>query len=106
MLPTAVVRPAPGWFVLLDGGVVTLTALVVSPRLDARARQVVPLPSRPVMRALLVGTVVAHVGEAAAAHRTARRHGLPAGAWARQTFAVGFPSLLALRRVVEARRAA
>lgn len=105
MTDPGVVRPALGWFVLLDGGVVALTALVASPGLDARVRRTVPLPPRPALRALLVGTAVAHVGEALAAHRTARHHGLPARAWAGQTFVVGFPSLLALRRTVAERAA-
>ena len=99
---TAVTRPALAWFALLDGGVVALTTLVASPALDARARRLVRLPSRPALRALLLGTLLVHVGEAAAAHRTARRHGLPALGWAGQTFVVGFPSLLALRRAVGA----
>lgn len=100
MTDAPVTRPALAWFALLDGGVIALTSLVVSPALEARARQVLPLPSRQVMKAFLVGTAIVHVGEALAAGRTARRHGLPAGPWARQTFVVGFPSLLALRRAV------
>lgn len=100
MTDTPVTRPALAWFALLDGGALVLTGLVASPALDARVREVVPLPPRPVLRSLLVGTAIVHVGEALAAHRTARRHGLPASAWARQTFVVGFPSLLALRRAV------
>jgi hypothetical protein len=42
---------------------------------------------------------VIHTAEALVAGRLARRRGLPAARWAAQTFAVGFPSLLALRRV-------
>jgi hypothetical protein len=98
MAPPRPTRPALGWFVVLDGGVVALTVLALSPRahaaLDARA----PLPSRPVLRALLGLTAVLHVGEALVARRIATRHQLDGRGWARQTFVAGFPSLVALRR--------
>ena len=61
-------------------------------------RSPVPLPPPRVLRAILAGAVVIHVGESLAAGRQARRRGLPARGWALQTLAVGFPSLLALRR--------
>ena len=92
-------RPKTAWFVLLDGGIVVLTILAVSRPADAAIRRRVPLPPRWAVHALLAGTAVIHVSEAAYAGRTARRHGLPAGPWARQTFAVGFPSLIELGRV-------
>ena len=93
-------RPAWPWFVLLDGGIVTLTALAASEEAHRAASEASPvgLPDRPTLRRMLVATAAIHVGEALVAHRIARRHGLAAGAWARQTFVVGFPSLLALRR--------
>ena len=47
---------------------------------------------------MLVGTTVIHPGEALVAGRLARRRGLPAHGWQLQTFVVGFPSLLALRK--------
>jgi len=56
------------------------------------------LPPREVLQALLVGTALIHAAEALAAGRMARRRGLPARGWRGQTFIVGFPSLLALRR--------
>ena len=61
-------------------------------------RSPVPLPPRRVLRVILAGAVVIHVTEAVAAGRHARRRGLPARGWALQTLAVGFPSLLVLRR--------
>ena len=94
-----VTRPALAWFAVLDGGLVTLAALAASPTLHERVRARVPLPSRSTLRSLLVGTALVHVGEAVSAHRTATRHGLPGRPWATQTFVVGFPSLLALRKV-------
>jgi hypothetical protein len=47
----------------------------------------------------LGATAVIHTAEALAAGSTAHRRGLPARGWMLQTFTVGFPSLLALRRV-------
>jgi len=91
-------RPRLGWFLLLDGGVVALSALSLSEQAHDAASEVVPLPPRPALQRLLVATLGLHVVEALVARRIARRHGLPASRWARQTFVVGFPSLLALRR--------
>lgn len=91
-------RPAPAWFVVLDGGVVALTVLSLSPTAYAAARARTPLPSRAALQALLGATAVLHVGEAAYARRTARALDLDVAGWTRQTFVVGFPSLLALRR--------
>jgi hypothetical protein len=88
------------WFLLLDGGIVVLTQLVFSARAYERATDLSGgvLPPRSALRALLVATAVIHTAEAFAAGRIASRRGLPAGGWRRQTFVVGFPSLLALRR--------
>lgn len=104
MAPVA--RPSLAWFALLDGGVAALTVLTVSPAADAAVRAHVPLPSRPALKALLGVTAFLHVGEALVARRTAARHELPVGPWTRQTFVVGFPSLLALRRTTRAQAAA
>lgn len=95
-----VLRPSWAWFALLDGGIVALVVLsIVEGAYDAvTARIPAPFPSRRTLRAILGGTVVIHVAEAAAAGRHARRRGLPARGWALQTLAVGFPSLFALRR--------
>jgi hypothetical protein len=93
-----VVRPPLGWFAVLDGGVVALTVLALSPSAHAKAQAKVPLPSQRALQGLMGVTAVLHVGEALQAQRLARRHGFPARPWALQTLVVGFPSLLALRR--------
>lgn len=56
------------------------------------------LPPQEALQALLVGTAVIHAAEALAAGRAAKRRGLAPRGWRLQTFVVGFPSLLALRR--------
>ena len=48
---------------------------------------------------MLVGTAAIHVAEAVFAGPMARRRGLSPRGWRRQTLTVGFPSLLALRRI-------
>lgn len=96
-------RPSLAWFAVLDGGVAVLTVLALSPSAHAAVQERTPLPSRPALKGLLGLTAVLHVGEALVARRTASRHGLPLRHWTRQTFLVGFPSLLALRRTVRAR---
>jgi hypothetical protein len=102
MEPSPTARPSLAWFALLDGGVAALTVLALSPSAHAAAQAKAPLPSRPALKGLLGLTLVLHVGEAAAARRVAARHGLPVAHWTRQTFVVGFPSLLALRRTIRA----
>ncbi len=93
-------RPSLFWFLLLDGGIVVLARLALSGRAYDRARGIGgdALPPREVLQAMLFGTVLIHAGEALAAGRMARRRGLGPRGWRLQTFAVGFPSLLALRR--------
>ncbi|QYG95233.1 transmembrane protein 254 [Iamia sp. SCSIO 61187] len=95
-------RPALAWFAVLDGGVAALSVLALSPAAYDAARRTVPLPSRTALQGLLGLTGALHVGEAIYARRTAARHGLAVGPWTRQTFVVGFPSLLALRRTIAA----
>ena len=97
---SGVVRPSLLWFFLLDGGIVVLAKLALSRRAYDRAGEMTGdvLPPREVLQALLVGTAVIHAAEAVAAGRRAKRHGLAPGGWRLQTFVVGFPSLLALRR--------
>jgi hypothetical protein len=97
--PTATFRrPSLAWFALLDGGIVALTTLTVSRRAHRRVRDLVPVPPRRVLAAMLASTAVIHVGEAAYAGRRARRHGMAGRPWALQTLAVGFPSLIELGR--------
>jgi hypothetical protein len=95
-----VARPAWWWFLLLDGGIVLLTGLSFSRPAHHRVGQLSGgrLPGRPALRTLLAATAVIHISEAAVAGRLAARKGLPRRGWVVQTFVVGFPSLLALRR--------
>ncbi|HEX3333506.1 MAG TPA: DUF4499 domain-containing protein [Acidimicrobiales bacterium] len=97
---SGVVRPSLLWFLLLDGGIVLLAKLALSGRAYERGRQIGGdnLPPREVLQALLAATALIHAGEALAAGRMARRRGLTPAGWRRQTFVVGFPSLLAMRR--------
>jgi hypothetical protein len=97
--PSPVVRPHWGWFALLDGGLVLLCAVSFSDRLYGRVARIGPLPRRSALGRLLGVAVAVHVVEAMAAARGARRRTLPVRGWALQTLVVGFPSLLALRRV-------
>jgi|SRR5580698_6107391 hypothetical protein len=96
-----VTRPSLGWFLLLDGGIVALAALATSPSMHEKASESlpVPLPPRSALRSLLAGTAVVHLAEALHASRLAKRRGLRRRGWALQTFIVGFPSLLALRKI-------
>jgi hypothetical protein len=97
-----VIRPSWVWFVLLDGGIVALVLLsTVDVAYDVVQRSGVPFPPRRALRALLAATAVIHVVEGAVAGRRAQRRGLPPRGWALQTLAVGFPSLLALRRAAD-----
>jgi Transmembrane protein 254 len=103
MARNGVIRPHPLWFLLLDGGIVLLALLVFDDRAygRARARLADRLPSRDTLVGLLIGTAVIHTVEALAAGRVARRRGLSAPGWRAQTFVVGFPSLLSLRKTRE-----
>jgi hypothetical protein len=97
---SGVVRPSLFWFLLLDGGIVVLTKLALSraayDKVDDMTGQA--LPPRETLQALLVGTAVVHATEAVVAGRMATRRGLAPRGWRLQTFVVGFPSLLSLRR--------
>lgn len=94
-------RPPLPWYVLLDSGIAVLAVLAVSPGLHDTVSARLPLPSRPLLRAAIIGTALVHVGEATFAYRTAKAAGMhhTAGRWAREALVVGFPSLLALKRV-------
>jgi hypothetical protein len=98
---SGVVRPSWAWFALLDGGIVALVILASheGAHTVASGASPVPLPSQEVCRYMLVGTAAIHVAEAVFAGPMARRRGLSPRGWRRQTLTVGFPSLLALRRI-------
>ncbi len=75
-----VVRVPWPWFVVLGGAIALLAKLALSGRIYRTAREVVgeeSMPPREIFQALLFATAVAHVGEALAAGRMARRRGLP-----------------------------
>jgi Domain of unknown function (DUF4499) len=93
-------RPPVFWFLLLDGGIVVLARLAFSRSAYEKAGQMSGdvLPPREVLQSMLVGTAVIHAIEALVAGHLARRRGLPVRSWRLQTFVVGFPSLLALRK--------
>ena len=86
-------RPALGWFLLLDGGLLALTAMVIMPSMAARIRRTTPLPADRVLRTVLLAAIITHLGEGIAAFAMAHRRGRDARAWAIQTTIVGFPSL-------------
>ena len=96
------VRPSWFWFFLLDGGIIALSKLAVSKNAYDRVNGMTRdgLPPRETLQALLIGTAVVHATEALAAGRMAKRHGLSPRGWRLQTFIVGFPSLLSLRRSI------
>jgi Domain of unknown function (DUF4499) len=93
-------RPSVLWFLLLDGGIVLMALLAFNDQAYARAseRLAERLPRRETLVGMLIGTAVIHFVEAAAAGRIARKRGMAPGGWRVQTFVVGFPSLLALRK--------
>ena len=90
-------------FVVLDGGMLVLTVLVLSRAAYDRASTRVPLPPRRLLFWTLIGALVTHCLEATRAAGNARRHDLPARPWVLQTLAVGSPSLGALRKLVAQR---
>jgi transmembrane protein TMEM254 len=99
--PTGLVRPSLLWFLLLDGGIIVMIKLVLSQTAYDRLNELSgeKLPPRATVRAMLAGTAVIHLAEALVAGRLAKRRGMAPGGWRIQTLVVGFPSLLALRKV-------
>jgi len=93
-------RPNLLWRLGVVVGVGTMTAVTVNDDAweafdDATGGSV----ERDRVRALLTGTALLHVAEAAVAWRGARRAGLERpGRWARSTLLWGFPVLRRLRR--------
>ncbi len=98
-------RPDKLWYALLEPGLALLTVLSLSPRAyDAVKRTKVPIPPRRLLQVVWAGTAAVHVGEAAYAYRLAKEAGMTITAprWAIETFAVGFPSVLKLRSIIDA----
>jgi hypothetical protein len=96
------VRPATGWYLLLDGGIVMLVALTLSDRAHQAVARRVSIPSRPALRALAVATAVVHVAEASWAAHVVRREALSRSGrrWVTHVLVVGFPALRSLHRTV------
>jgi hypothetical protein len=102
--PAAPFEPlGPGWFLALDGSIALLLLAALSSPSGRFLRRLLPFARPPVVRALLLVTLVAHLSEGIAAARKARAAGLAWRPWALQTTLVGLPSTLALRRAVAAR---
>jgi hypothetical protein len=80
----------PRWWVSNFGGMVVYSVVAR----QSRSR---------LLRLGFAAAVALHIGEAVYAYRRARSAGLTASAprWALQTLAVGFPSLSALRAVID-----
>lgn len=97
---SGVARPSLFWFLLLDGGIVALTKLAVSKTSYDKVNDMAgdALPPRETLQLMLIGTGAIHLTEAMVAGRMAKRRGLSPRGWRLQTFVVGFPSLLSLRR--------
>ena len=91
MSRTTFVPVAPGWYVSNTGGIL-LTGLLAA------------LTGRRSLWFVFAGGSALHVAEAAVAYRKALAAGFTESAprWALQTFAVGFPSLLALNAAIGA----
>jgi hypothetical protein len=87
--------------IVIRFGTAVTANLALSKRAHDLARELVGerLPPREVFQSLLFLTVLAHAVEALWAGRMARRRGLSPAGWRRQTFRLGFPSLLVLRQV-------
>ena len=93
-------RPSWLWFLLLDGGIVVLSKLALSKSAYDKAGEMSgdALPPARSCRRSSSARWSFTPPRPLAAGRMARRRGLPARGWRMQTFVVGFPSLLALRR--------
>src|SRR5262249_25619602 len=99
--------PHAGWWIGVLGGLGLLALLAFDDGAYAVwSRTVTTVLPQALLRAIFVGAVVTHVGEALYALHLVRRIGLGGSTlrWFGQTLALGFPSLRLLRR--RARRAA
>jgi hypothetical protein len=78
-----------------------MAVLATNKSIHEKASEAFPvaLPPQSTLRTMLAGTAVIHVAEALHAGRLASRRGLRRRGWILQTFVVGFPSLLALRKI-------
>jgi hypothetical protein len=97
-------HPHVFWWASIIFGMSLLSALALSDAAHALwSQQVTTLLPQSLLRIVLIGAVVAHIGEALYAYRLAGRLGLARSqlGWTLQTLVLGFPSLrLLLRRAV------
>ena len=94
-------RPALGWWLAIPAGLGALAVVALDPAAYAWwTRRVTAAFSQPLLLAVLVASIAAHVGEALYARSLALRHGFAssARAWFWQTLVLGFPSLRLLRQ--------
>ena len=96
-------RLGVAWFLALDGPIALLVLAASWPAAGRLLHRVLPFARPSVVRALLVLTLLAHLGEGIAAGRKARAADLPWRPWAIQTTLLGLPSTLALRQAVASR---
>lgn len=104
MLNDTVERPPLGWWIAILGGL-GLNAWVgfSADAYAAWSSYVTSVMPQATIRNIFIGGVAVHVGEAFYAYRLATRSGFTsAGAWAVQTFLLGYPSLVRLRGRVKA----
>lgn len=95
--------PSGFWWAAIGGPLTLLLTLAFVPGAYRIAKGVVPLlPPRTLLRVLVLVVVAIHVGEAAYAYQLAKKHGLNASGWAKQTFIIGFPSLMELHKKINA----
>jgi len=97
------VRPSLLWYLAFDGGLATMTAMAVSPKVYETVSEAspFPVPSRKTLQAFLIGSVVLHVAESKLTYAMAKRRGMDHSAvrWGTHAFIVGFPAMLKLRKV-------
>lgn len=92
--------PSSFWWAAVGGPLAILMTLAFVPGAYAIAKRIMPLPPRILLRAAALIVVAIHVGEAAYAYGLAKKHGLNASGWAKQTFIIGFPSLMELNKAI------
>ncbi len=102
MLDDSVQRPPLGWWIAILGGLALNAWIGFSDSAYAVWCSIVTtaLPQT-LIRNIFLGGVLVHIGEAAYAWRMATLANLrSAPGWALQTFLLGFPSLMRLRKRV------
>lgn len=108
MLEDSVQRPPVGWWIAILGGLALNAYIGFSDSAYAMwcATVTTALPQT-LIRNIFLGGVFAHIAEATYAWRLATQANLQsAPGWALQTFLLGFPSLVRLRKQVRGLRTA